>query len=85
MSRDADLRRCTQPDAVPVVCKQGVRGSSPLSSTGQDAHDALYTGDLLWHRCVVASVVEGAVAVISHEPCSRPATLAARSWPGMWG
>jgi hypothetical protein len=33
--RDGDLRRWTRVDVLPVVCKQGVRGSSPLSSTGQ--------------------------------------------------
>ena len=32
---DADLRGWTRVDVLPVVCKQGVRGSSPLSSTGQ--------------------------------------------------
>ena len=32
---DGDLRVWTWVDVVPVVCKQGVRGSSPLSSTGQ--------------------------------------------------
>jgi hypothetical protein len=32
---DADLRLNTAVDVLPVVCKQGVRGSSPLSSTGQ--------------------------------------------------
>jgi hypothetical protein len=37
--RDGDLRGCTPVDGVPVVCKQGVRGSSPLSSTGQ-RHDS---------------------------------------------
>jgi hypothetical protein len=31
---DGDLRGWTWVDVVPVVCKQGVRGSSPLSSTG---------------------------------------------------
>jgi hypothetical protein len=34
-ARDGDLRRWTPVDVLPVVCKQGVRGSSPLSSTGQ--------------------------------------------------
>ncbi len=34
-SQDADLREWTQPDALPPVCKQGVVGSSPTSSTGQ--------------------------------------------------
>ena len=34
-SRDGDLRGWTWVDVLPVVCKQGVRGSSPLSSTGQ--------------------------------------------------
>ncbi len=32
---DADLRGWTRVDVLPVVCKQGVRGSSPLGSTGQ--------------------------------------------------
>src|SRR5216684_2189135 len=32
---DPDLRRYTHGDGLPVVCKQGVRGSSPLSCTGQ--------------------------------------------------
>ena len=32
---DGDLRGWTWVDVVPVVCKQGVRGLSPLSSTGQ--------------------------------------------------
>ena len=32
---DSDLRLWTAVDVLPVVCKQGVRGSSPLSSTGQ--------------------------------------------------
>src|SRR6185437_16720004 len=31
--RDGDLRGWTLVDGLPVVCKQGVRGSSPLSST----------------------------------------------------
>ena len=35
MSRDSYLRGWTRVDVLPVVCKQGVRGSSPLSSTGQ--------------------------------------------------
>ncbi len=34
-SRDGDLLVWTAVDVLPVVCKQGVRGSSPLSSTGQ--------------------------------------------------
>jgi hypothetical protein len=32
---DGDLREWMPRDALPVVCKQGDRGSSPLSSTGQ--------------------------------------------------
>jgi len=32
---DGDLHTRTLVDGLPVVCKQGVRGSSPLSSTGQ--------------------------------------------------
>jgi hypothetical protein len=35
--RDGDLRGWTLVDVVPVVCKQGVRGSSPLSSTWSEA------------------------------------------------
>jgi hypothetical protein len=34
--RDGDPRVWTWVDVLPVVCKQGVRGSSPLSSTGQE-------------------------------------------------
>ena len=34
-ARDGDLRVWTRVDVVPVVCKQGVRGSSRLSFTGQ--------------------------------------------------
>ena len=33
--RDGDLQVWTWVDVVPVLCQQGVRGSSPLSSTGQ--------------------------------------------------
>ena len=33
--RDGDLRVWMSVDELPVVCKQGVRGSSPLSSTSR--------------------------------------------------
>ena len=41
--RDSDLREWTSMDALPVVCKQGVRGSSPLSSTGQNQNSNVRT------------------------------------------
>jgi hypothetical protein len=42
--QDGDLRGWTPVDVLPVVCKQGVRGSSPVISTGQKNNSNSRTG-----------------------------------------
>ena len=58
--RDGDLREWTRVDVLPVVCKQGVRGSSPLSSIGQD--DNSNSRDPVVQQQSTAAVIAGDAA-----------------------
>ena len=80
--RDGDLRVWTWVDVVPVVCKQGVRGSSPLSSTGQkpNSKSRAHTGQVQQQSTATGTAVRCRTRVRAG-PCPRGRRRTdSRSW-----